>query len=250
MRFFIIALVLSLCVGNISAKQHIAVQNIINNIYSCQENFIPDIQKLSDKDINNLFIQAVNKLSNKDININKNTLLLPVNNCVLRSDRGYIHYLKSLKDNLFVTRIVNFDLLQHHQHKDISNSQGKLDDSYIYLHFNSSQYPQAESLRSLVQVLNYMSEARPHKRILLTCFFGLHRTGLVSAIYQFIAHYSVDDYEACQHYSVEQDNIYQFMTELSQQRQSVDIPFEYKQFYQDFVQAVCDERSHEFLEGL
>lgn len=245
MRFILYVLILSQSINFCFAKQHESVENIIKNIYSCQSNFTPSISE--SENINDLFNQAINKISSKDINLTRKTLLLPVNNCVLRSDKGYVHYINSLENNLFVSRIVNFDLLLHHQHKELNT---KADDSYIYLHFNSSQYPQAESLRSLVQVLNYLSEARPHKRVLLTCFFGVHRTGLISAIYQFIAHYAIDDYAACQHYSSEQDNIYNFMINLSQARQSIDIPHEYKEFYKDFVASVCEENSHEFLEAL
>ena len=246
---FALILICLLIPTMIQAKQHRVVEQLINNSRQCIPNYIFGEKQIQDQERQKAFLAAVKKL-NPDSKLQrgydyKNFFLIPVNNCVLRANRYYADHLNSLNKTYNIKRIINFDLLVdksiHKKHKDIE---------YLYMRINSSQYPKAESLRSLITTLDYLSEATPEERVLLTCFFGKHRTGLISAIYQFLLEYSLSPEQACNQISFDEDPIYLMMNQLAEHGFFVHrMPAEFKEFYIDFSRAVCNGISYEFLEG-
>lgn len=246
--FFTILFVLLVSGAATRSEQHPVVEQIIEQYPTCSGNHLLSLQGVQSKNIGKLFYDATHIVKNdRKFRYHKNFELIPLNNCVFRGNRYFSKYLQILQRNLNIKRIINLDLLIHKSRDERKYSS--ID--YKYLYINPSQYPHANSLRSLTAVLDALSQATPDNRSLIVCFFGKHRTGLVSALYQFVGWYAEDPEGACEAVASERDLIFQFTSDYAQSGIfSYDISPQLKKFYKDFAQSVCEKRSYELLEGV
>ncbi|MDJ0625972.1 MAG: hypothetical protein QNJ31_06370 [Candidatus Caenarcaniphilales bacterium] len=234
------------------AKQHSTIQKIIEQSKYCQPNFYFSKEDIESSDKNLRFLDKTALLLNyKKADYwyfhSKEMNLIPLNLCALRGNKKYYkdenkRFLRELR----ISTIINLDFLAH------TKVKGKtIGFKYLFTPITPSAYPTGESIKLLLHALTALSEATPEERVYISCFSGKHRTSLLSAMYQFLGEYSNHLIDACNNAANDKDKGY-LQAELiaNQGILTYNMPSKYKEFYEDFTKAVCEEKSEEFFQNL
>jgi hypothetical protein len=250
-RSFLMLLIFLLSLPSYAA-QHLVVAKIIEQS-NCGTDHYFSGEQIHAKNWSEIFSNDLNKMLEgvelkpeivkakqvKDLN------LIPVNDCVLRGNRNYCQsnneaLLKSFK----VSRAITMDETVHKKYAS------KTSLNYAYLPVIPKKYPKGQSVQSILQALNYLSEASPENKVYISCFFGKHRTGLIVGMYQFLRNYGADPLQSCKTASTNRDKAFiQMNTIAAVGVLTYDMPPGYLKFYRDFTKAVCKGQTKEFFEN-
>ncbi len=249
--FFIFVVFLSLCWQPSQAGQHPSIQKIIEKSKLCEPNYYFSPIEINSLDKHYSFFAKTLELLPKNNIQNwsgeaKDLNLIPVNQCVLRSNKNFSkpqneEFLKALN----VKTIVNTD--------NLSNviNQGKTHTIYVFVPISAAGYPKGLSVKSLLLALDYLAEASPNKRVLLSCLYGKYQSGLVSAIYKLLGEYNKDSITTCAALGTKNDLGFVEMNAIGNNGLlTYDMPGSFKKFYLDFGKALCDKKTDKFFEKL
>lgn len=244
----VVVFIVMLFVIPCSAEQHPSVQRILLSVKKCLPNQFFSSEQINSKDSGKeTYTKALERITSdgKPFTLTRDYFLLPVNKCVLRGSRDFELNEDVLVNSFNVKTIINTDFL-------VNNLKKKPQDiNYVYLAMSASQYPRKSSLTSLLKALDYLSTATPNGRVIISCFFGRHRTGLIAGIYQFLGEYAKDSKATCKNLGGKNDLVYNQMLNLGKGSGLIyDMPQDFKKFYVDFGKSVCEEKSKEFIEKL
>lgn len=232
--------------------QHPTILKIIEQSKKCSPNIYFTQEELSSKERDLRFLDSLPFVMPKQdyerwYGEMKDLTLIPLNKCVVRGNKNYFKdenkpFLKALK----VESIVNLDFMAH------TKVQGKtIGFNYVFVPMNPSFYPKGESMISFLHALSALAQASPENKIYLSCYYAKHRTSLLSAVYQFLIEYGTFPEEACKNASTENDAALKQSLHLANEGMlTYNMPKSYKDFYLHFTQAVCKEKSGEFLDQL
>jgi|GEM_PF-2570025 len=258
--FFVQFVVITGC--SLSSEQIAVLSKIKEQTKKCSPSYLFSREEISSKDKYFYFSYKLNQLlelaekSNYQVeaSFSKELNLIPVNNCVLRGNRNFkkLNNLKILRENFRVSRLINSDKIVNNFLNQDSGFQDKLNQNpildYQYFDLSSTKYPTREQKTLIKEILDLLAQATPNQKVYLSCFFGKHRTGLLSGIYQFLFEYSLDSKNSCDKASFEKDKIYLQMNQIANLGFfTYDMPFPLKKFYLDFKKAVCQNKSKEFI---
>ena len=237
------------------AEQSKIIENIIQKKNTCTPNYFFSQEEVNGKNSNLTYREKIEKLANKNkknksknLSFTSDFEIIPVNLCVLRSNRKFNTPTNemTLKKELNTSFIINTDLLVNKAIEADKTQQEHIE--YVYLPMNAFGYLKGQSLNSFRTALKYLSEATPDKRVLITCFFGKHRTGLLAASYQFVLEYANNPEEACKNLGTEKDKAFTLMNNIADKGVlTYNMPAEMKSFYTEFGKSVCNKTSSEFL---
>ncbi len=234
----------------VKAEQHKIIKEIIANANSCVPLYYFSKSQINSKTNYKFYSEALKDFTkNKNFYLTKDSNLMPVSNCILRANRNYYKNIKTLNENFRVTTVINTDLLIKNLVENKVQKKSTINE--LYFPMSSSEYPKVQSAKSFIEILKSLSQATPQNRAIITCFFGKHRTGLISASYQFLLEYAQNKEKACKEIATEKDKAYQQMLNIAKIGLLIyDMPDSFKEFYKDFAKSVCEENSKEFLNSL
>ena len=242
----------------VKSSQLSLLQKIEEQNQSCQPAYFFSSKELSSKQrysyFNEKLQQIVDKNSKVGPSFNQSLNLIPVNRCILRGNRNFkgASQVETLQAYLKVKLLINTDSIVNQLVQRDNYFQKKLKEDpqleYKYFPLSSNRYPSKEEKILIVKVLELLSEARQSKRIYLSCFFGKHRTGLISGLYQFLSAYSLNPSVTCSKLGTQEDEIYSQMNKIADLGFfTYKMPLALQEFYSDFAKAVCEKKSQEFI---
>lgn len=235
----------------VHAEQHKIIDKIRDQAEECGSDYFFSAGQINSKSRFKFYKEEIIELlpngSQVKADLIKSLNLIPVNSCILRGNRNYyIPKGKELLEELQVKNIITMDSIVNRRHCK-RNSEHEL----IYLPVSQKKYPDSESLSSIIEALDYLSEATPEEKTYVSCFFGKHRTGLVVGLYQFLRNYIAAPSETCSQAATLEDEAFLQMNAIANLGiLTYDMPSNYLKFYKDFALSVCQEQSQEFLENL
>lgn len=234
------------------ATQHPLIEKLIIQSRTCQPNYYFSSEQIESKLRHLTYLDKIAELletKNADqwYLQSERLNLIPVNKCVVRGNKEFFKpenqdLLKALK----VNNLVNMDFVAHNIVK--GKTYGF---KYTFAPINPAAYPKRESAIAIMNVLNILSFASPDGRIYISCFYGKHRSSLLSAIYQFIGEYAINPKQACERANTERDQGWnQGVAIANLGVLTYNMPTAYKRFYRNLTDSICKENSAEFLQKL
>ncbi len=248
--FLLLVLSFKCSVGH--ASQHPVVVSIIKQFPKCGPDYFYSNSEIKSNEVFNEGLQTLAKSkylkSERLIRVNqvKSLNLFPVNECVLRGNRQYFkpEYSELLAD-FEIDTAITMDATVNKKNQKAGRT------NYIYSPIIPKTYPKGESVSSILTVLNHLSKASPEQKVFISCYFGKHRTGLIVGLYQFLRNYAKDPVDTCLNAYSAKDKSYEQMKAIAAVgRLTYDMPVGYLEFYRDFAESVCQNRSNEFLQNL
>jgi len=231
----------------VNAKQDEIVLKLIQKKSSCSPDYFFTNKEINSSQSFNIYTKAFLKSQKKVKYISpelaQNLNLIPVNNCIFRGNRNFVSAeAQKLFTDLQITQIITTDSLTN---KLSSNNK-----KYIYLPIENSKYPNRKSLKSIVKSLEILANASEEQKVYISCFFGKHRTGLVIGLYQFIRNYAQNKELTCSQVGTKRDKSFLQMNNIASLGiLTYDMPEKYREFYLNFANSVCKEKSQEFIES-
>ncbi len=224
----------------LQAKQSLVLEKIAAQVERCGPNYFFETANPSS--------DSIFKMSGGTFRLSeakaKQLNLFPVNNCVLRGNRLFYQEANArIADRLNIYTLLRLGALHYSTHKFFGMK-------VISLPMKVYRKVDVHEMQTLAQALDVLASAKPDSRVLVSCYYGKHRTGLLVAMYQFAYEYVQDSQAVCKNYSAQNDRIYLQMNRIAEAGLlTYDQPDKFRVLYLSFRKALCEGNSEEFFKA-